>query len=247
MIKTLRVTAAAVLASFVGMGVAAAQSNALSSNKSPVSNPSDLLPSLHAEAIIPVLSEMGIQYQGATLPNGEKVILAQAPDGIKFQLTPTACDANNRRCRGLSMVALFESTQSAQRAISAFDQHYVFVSAGMNDSGVAYLTRYDIADYGVPRGNLAISLLNYLHMAAVFDRHLYEADNMVFAPTNSDLSAERLNMQSILANSSLAQSIGISRESHQVSFEKLTDVVDTFVEADALAPGRLINQTRNKR
>lgn len=246
MIKTFKASVAALAVLGLALGGAQAQSNSLKKKDVPVSNPGELLPSLHAEAVVSVLDEMGIEYQGATLPNGQKVLLAKAKNGIKFQLTPTACDKGGLRCRGISMVALFKSN-APDRAISAFDQHYVFVSAGMQDEGVAYLTRYDLADFGIPKGNLAVSLMNYVHMAAIFDRHLYEATNTVALPSASDLSGESLNMKAILASSDLANSLGYSEESHQVSFELLPDVVNTFVKADDLAPGRLVNSVTGSR
>ena len=246
MIKTFKASVAALAVLGLALGGAQAQSNSLKKKDVPVSNPGELLPSLHAEAVVSVLDEMGIEYQGATLPNGQKVLLAKAKNGIKFQLTPTACDKGGLRCRGISMVALFKSN-APDRAISAFDQHYVFVSAGMQDEGVAYLTRYDLADFGIPKGNLAVSLMNYVHMATIFDRHLYEATNTVALPSASDLSGESLNMKAILASSDLANSLGYSEESHQVSFELLPDVVNTFVKADDLAPGRLVNSVTGSR
>lgn len=249
MIKTvLKVAAISAFAGVVAMGAALAQSNALTAAPPPpVKNPSQMLTSLHAEAVIPILAELGIQYQGATLPDGQKVILAQAENGIKFQLTPMACDEGHTRCRGLNMVAIFQ-TEASSRTVSAFNYRYAFVSAGLDDSGAAYITRYDIADYGMPRGNLAVSIINYLHMAAIFDRHLYEATSTVRAEaTDSDLAANSLNMKSILADSRLAKSLGVSAASHQVSFETISEVVDTFVKADGLTPGRLINQVQGHR
>ncbi len=248
MIKRLFAGAATLLLSgALGVTGALAQSNSLGGQKTPVSNPSQLLSSLHAEAIIPVLAEMGLQYQGATLPNGQKVILAKAPNGIKFQLTPMACDKSAKRCRGLNMVAMFQ-TNAPTRTVSSFNYRYAFISAGLDDTGVAYITRYDIADYGMPKGNLAVSLSNYLHMASVFDRHLYEATNTVNKEASGqDFAANGLNMRGILADTSLAQQVGLSEASHQVSFESITDVVDTFVKADGLAPGRIINQVKGQR
>jgi hypothetical protein len=248
MVKTFLKTAAAVLCAGIAVnGIAAAQSNALARNDAPVKNPAQMLTSLHAEAIIPVVQELGIQYQGATLPNGQKIVLAQAPNGLKFQLTPTACDEAGTRCRGLHMLALFQ-TNAPDRTVSAFNYRYAFVSTGLDDTGVAYISRYEIADYGIPRGNVAVALANYLHMASVFDRHLYEATNTVQKnATDVDLAANGLNMQTILADHGLAREVGLSPASHKVSFEALTDVVDTYVRADTLAPGRIVNSVTGKR
>ncbi|WOI53002.1 YbjN domain-containing protein [Parvularcula sp. LCG005] len=247
MIKTIRTSVATLAAGLAALGVASAQSNALSSGSAPISHPEQMLPSLHAEAIIPLLDEMGIQYQGATLPDGQKVLLAKAKNGIKFQLTPTACDKGMTRCRGLSMMALFQ-TNAPATTVSAFNYRYAFVSTGIADGDVAYIMRYSVADYGIPRGNLAVTLINYLHMASVFDRHLYESTNVVRQDVrDTDLAANGLNMQSILADSSLATMVGLNANSHQVSFEKMTDMVGTFVKADGMAPGRLINHVDGER
>lgn len=231
----------------MSFGMAIAQTNTLVANKAPISNPEQLVPSLHAEAILPILDEMGVTYQGAKLPNGQKIILASAQNGLKFQITPTACNETATTCRGVHMLALFDS-KAPSRTVSAFNYRYAFVSTGIDDSGVAYISRYDVADYGTPRGNIAISVANYLHMASVFDRHLYEATNTVQKDaTDTDLAANGLNMQSILANASLANQVGLNAASHQVSFEQLSSVVDTFVKADGLAPGRIVNNVTGDR
>ncbi|ADM09188.1 hypothetical protein PB2503_05577 [Parvularcula bermudensis HTCC2503] len=226
---------------------AAAQSNALTAPDSLVSNPTSIVPSLHAEALLPILDELGLDYQGATLPDGRRIILAAAPNGLKFQLTPTACENNNKRCRGLHLLSLFE-TNAPSRTVAAFNYRYAFVSTGVDDSGVAYVSRYDIADYGTPKGNIAVSIANYLHMASTFDRHLFEATQTVQKEAlDTDLAANGLNMQGILADGDLAAQIGLSPSSHQVSFEAMTDVVDTFIKADGLAPGRIVNAVTGKR
>jgi hypothetical protein len=226
---------------------AAAQSNALKSDDAPVRNPSASMISLHAEAVMPLLTELGIEHQGATLPGGQKVILATSPNGLKFQITPTACDESGTRCKGLNMLALF-NTRAAERTVSAFNYRYAFVSTGLDDSGVAYISRYDIADYGVPRGNLAVSVQTFLYMSSLFDRHLYESTNTVQKrPSDMDLAAHGLNMRQVLADVSLSQSLGLDVATHEVSFEEITRFVDSFVKADALAPGRLINEVKAPR
>lgn len=226
-----------------------AQSNAIAptSGETSVSNPTGLISNFDAETILPLLGELGLSTQGATLPDGRKIILASAPNGLKFELTPTACNDENTGCSGLHTVALFKSN-APSRTVAAFNYRYAFVSTGVDDSGVAYVSRYDVADFGTPRGNLAVSIQNFLHMASVFDRHLYEATNTVEKDAlDSDLAANGLNMQGILANASLANQVGLSPASHRVSFEALSNVIDTFVQADGLAPGRIVNEVVGQR
>ena len=240
-----KLAGAGVLGAALLSGTAAAQANSLAPT-SPVKNPAATMTSLHAEAIIPVLTELGLSHQGATLPNGQKVVLAEAPNGLKFQITPTACDEAAQRCKGLNMLALFQ-TRAQERTVSAFNYRYAFVSTGLDESGVAYISRYDIADYGMPRGNLAVSIQTYLYMASLFDRHLYEATNTVSNEAlGTDLAAHGLNMQTVMADAKLSDSLGLSFASHEVSFEQITDAVDVFVRADTLSPGRIINQVEGR-
>ena len=240
--------AAAAVALTVGAAGAAAQSNSLASGtQAPVKNPSQTMTSLHAEAIIPVLAELGVEHRGATLPNGQKVILATAPNGLKFQITPTACDETASRCKGVNFLALFNS-RAQERVVSAFNYRYAFVSTGIDQSSNAYISRYDIADYGMPRGNLAVSVKTFLYMASLFDRHLFEATNTVsLDATDQDMAEHGLNMQQVMADSRLAERSGLSLASHQVSLEILPDVVNTFVRADALAPGRIVNEVTGRK
>ena len=230
---------------------ALAQSNSLAtgtaSKAAPVSNPSQTLTSLHAEAIIPVLVELGIEHQGATLPNGQKVILATADNGLRFQVTPTACDETASLCKGVNFLALF-NTRAQERVISSFNYRYAFVSTGLDQQQNAYISRYDIADYGMPKGNLAVSVKTFLYMASLFDRHLFEATNTVsLDASHGDMAEHGLNMQQVLADRSLADATGLSLASHRVSLETLPDVVDTFVRADALAPGRIVNEVKGRK
>lgn len=249
--------AAALSASIVamaGFGAAMAQSNALGAQTNAlggptvrVTEPSEVLGSLHAAALIPVLDELNVSYKGASLPSGEKIILAVSEGGLRFQLTPSACDARGESCKGLHMLALFQS-KAPSRTVAAFNYRYAFVSTGIDDSGVAYISRYEIADYGMPKGNLAVAIGNYLHMASMFDRHLFEATNTVSnEATDTDFAANGLNMRSVLADHRLARQVGLSPNAHNVSLEAISGFVDTYVRADALNPGRIINPVNGTR
>jgi hypothetical protein len=206
-----------------------------------IRNPSAPLTSLHAEALVPIIAEMGLSYEGVTLPRGEKVLLVTARNGAKFQITPTACDGDGR-CRGLHISSMFR-TGADRRTVSAFNDRYAFVSAGMTEDKVAYLTRYEIADFGMPRGNLAVSVEVFIETAGLFAEHLETARRGLKAPPQaSDLSANALNMRA-LAHSVRADTQGatIAPHGHARSFEETHGIVETFLRAEHLYPGRIVN------
>lgn len=228
----------------VQLGAASAQSNALGTTGQ-IRNPSAPLTSLHPEALIPVLAQMGLEYEGATLPSGERALLVTAASGTRFQITPMACD-RARRCRGMHLVSMFD-TQADPRTVAAFNDRYAFVSAGMGAGSVAYLARYEIADFGMPRGNVAVSIEVFLETADLFTEHLRNAaTGLQQEPDGSDLSANGLNMgnlmQSVSLNSARREAV---RHDHAVSFEATHDIVDTFIRAESIYPGRIINALEN--
>lgn len=237
MIKNLFVAG---LAFALSAGVANAQS-AASGTAGKIRNPSQPLTSLHAEALIPVLSQMGLEYEGATLPGGERALLVRAANGTRFQITPMACD-RSRRCRGMHFVTMFE-TDVQPRTVAAFNDRYAFVSAGMNNDSVAYLARYEIADFGMPRGNVAVSIEVFLETASLFTEHLANAaPALKQKPDGSDLSANGLNMSGLMRSVStgFAPKAAMPHR-HALSFEETHDIVDTFARAEKIYPGRIIN------
>ncbi|MEE4208957.1 MAG: YbjN domain-containing protein [Parvularcula sp.] len=208
---------------------------------SKIRNPSAPLTSLHAEALIPIITQMELSYEGVTLPGGQKVLLVQAPDGAKFQVTPTACDQQGR-CRGLHISSMFK-TDADRRTVSAFNDRYAFVSAGMTEDKVAYLTRYEIADFGMPRGNLAVSLEVFIETAALFAEHLGSAERgLKGAPHASDLAATGLNMQTLMHSVRQDEmQNAVAPHGHALSFEETYDIVATFLRAETLYPGKIVN------
>ncbi|MEO1657383.1 MAG: YbjN domain-containing protein [Pseudomonadota bacterium] len=228
-------------AAMLMIGEASAQANALGTSRG-IRNPSAPLTSLHAEALIPVVQQMGLELDGVVLPAGERVLLVTAPDGMQFQITPMACD-DRGRCRGMHLVTLFQ-TEVDHRTVAAFNYRYAFVSAGLNGDDVAYLSRYEVADFGMPRGNVAVTIRLFLETAALFSEHLAASTGeLQKPPAADDLSANGLNMQSLWAT---APQFGdekpiAPKHPHVISFEETARVVDTFVRAEAIYPGRIMN------
>ncbi|MEM0928335.1 MAG: YbjN domain-containing protein [Pseudomonadota bacterium] len=228
-------------AALLMIGGAHAQADALGTS-SGIRNPSAPLTSLHAEALIPVIQQMGLQLDGVTLPAGERVLLVTAKDGTQFQITPMACD-DRGRCRGMHLVTLFQ-TDADHRTVAAFNYRYAYVSAGLSGDDVAYLSRYEVADFGMPRGNVAVTIGLFLETAALFGEQLAASTGELQKPPSADdLSANGLNMQSLWATApQFADAPPVApRHPHVISFEETARVVETFVRAEAIYPGRIMN------
>lgn len=237
----------------LGFGAANADDGALSIS-SKIRNPSAPLTSLHAEALIPIVSQMGLDYEGVTLPNGDKALLVSTATGSRFQITPMACGQDGR-CKGMHLVSMFE-TDVDRRTVSAFNDRYAFVSAGLSKQDLAYLARYEIADFGLPRGNIAVSIDVFLETSRLFADHLEQATGKLKqAPDGSDLSANALNMESLMTSVSLRAGNRELYESHShssfvphghaISFEQTHDIVETYVRAEEVYPGRIVNHIGN--
>ncbi len=236
--KTL-ISLAASLA-LTGVAIAAPKQDA------PISKPDELLYDYDVETIIPVLQELGLPWEGRTAPGGAKVVLSEAENGIKFVLAPAACvRAVDDGCYGVNMIAIFTG-DADQRTVQAFNYKYPYTSAGIDNSGSAFISRYDIADFGTPRGNFARSLDVFLTQAAYFRDTLETATVTVNrAAYTGDLAANSLNLQTIISDEELAQRIGIDTNGHEVSLEQTADFISVLFEASEQVPEKIINDVAN--
>ena len=212
----------------------------------PISKPDELLFDYDVETIIPVLQELGLPWEGRTAPGGAKVVLSEAENGIKFVLAPAACvRAVDDGCYGVNMIAIFTG-DADQRTVQAFNYKYPYTSAGIDNSGSAFISRYDIADFGTPRGNFARSLDVFLSQAAYFRDTLETATVTVNrAAYTGDLAANSLNLQTIISDEELAQRIGIDTNGHEVSLEQTAAFISILFEASEQVPEKIINDVAN--
>jgi hypothetical protein len=207
-----------------------------------IRNPSAPLTSLHAEALVPILRQLGLSHEGAILPGGEKILRVTTPHGARLQLIPMSCDAPER-CRALHILSLHEAN-SNRRQTQAFAMRYAFLSAGTGSDGTAFLSRYELADFGIPRGNLATSLLTFIKMMARFEDLLGRpAEALTQAPLASDLSAFDLNKRA-LAQHLPAKAIedALPLHPHDQGFEATSRMVETFIRAEKIYPGQIVNR-----
>lgn len=180
-------------------GHAAAQNSFSTAPAAPVADPNRAIANFDIASVGAVLTELGVTWQTMTAQDGTPIVAANVAGALIFYLQPTACQgANNTNCIGLNTLAFFDGAANPQ-TVRAFNDRYAFVSAGlMSSGGGAYISRYDIADYGIPRGNVASSVLNFVTLADNFQSELASASQTVaFEGYAADLSSSFLNKRGI--------------------------------------------------
>ncbi len=158
-----------------------------------ISNPAGVVRNLDIANLGPVLTDLGVQWEQRSGPEGQPFIVASV-NGYFLNIVPAACQgANNTQCLGAQTFALNEAPSVSQQSINAFNIRYAFLSAGPLPNGY-YLSRYDIADYGIARGNVQSSVASFLSIAANAGAELAGGGQTIstigFA---EDLSASHLN------------------------------------------------------
>ncbi|MFN3960137.1 MAG: hypothetical protein ACK4NP_09520 [Parvularculaceae bacterium] len=146
----------------IWLGAFAASGSAMAQT---ISNPTGTVRNFDIANLGPVLTDMGVQWEQRSGPNGQAFIVANV-NGYFLNIVPSACQgANGSQCLGAQTFALNESPAVSQQGINAFNLRYAFLSAGPLQNGY-YLSRYDIADYGIARGNVYSSIASFLSIAA---------------------------------------------------------------------------------
>ncbi len=158
-----------------------------------ISNPSGSVRNFDIANLGPLLTDLGIQWEQRAGPSGAPFVVANV-NGYFLNIVPTAClGQNNTQCVGAQTFALNEAPAVNQQSINAFNLRYSFLSAGPLANGF-YLSRYDIADYGIARGNVQSSLASFLSIAAQAGAELAGGGQTVSTVGYAeDLSASHLN------------------------------------------------------
>lgn len=184
----------AVALGFAAVTGAQAQ-NQLTPSQPAVANPTTIVNKFSVQTVGPVLNELGMPWQVKQLDNGAQYIHA-ASGSMQFYIFFTVCETDG--CAGMYAQTIFATTNANTQTVHAFNSRQLFGSAGLSQTGDAYVVRYDIADYGIPRGNIAISLANFLNLAVMFSDELANAHQTVSLEGYADdLAATHLNRQNL--------------------------------------------------
>ncbi len=228
------------IASTVAVAIGGSLTSAAAQNAG-VSNPSSVIPNYDVSSIGPILNELGVAWQAQKGDDGQTFIAANVADQVNFLLAPTACrDVNQSDCVGLNMVAIFDGAANPQ-TVQAFNYRYAFASAGLDPSGSAYISRYEIADYGAHRGNIATSIQVFANQVVMFGAELATARRTVSLDGYADdLSASHLNRQSVTMMTGYEVLPNSPIDAHQRGFEQAAAQVKKLI-ANKSAPRNKIN------
>ncbi len=227
--------------------VALGASPAFAQNEEVIANPRGMVANFDAVNLGPVLTELGVVWQERRTSDGQAFIAASIGGALNFNVVPLAClGPNNTGCVGANVVTFFTGGYANPQSVSAFNQKYVFTSAGVfADNSGAYLSRYEIADYGIPRGNIASSIGSYFALAQKF-RDEIAARTVSADGYGDDLSAGILNVRS-------AEAVGIDARVagdgtmmaiHQAELEATPELVRKLMASENAPRNKITNVTK---
>ena len=210
-----------------------------------LSNPTGVVKNFDASTLGPLLSELGISWNAQQGDNGRTFIAANIGGQLNVNFIPSAClEGGSRNCIGLNTLAYFEGGSPNPQTVSAFNQKYWFVSAGIVSSGKgAYISRYEIADFGIARGNVESSLRNFVFLADKFRSEISSGAKTVSLDGYADdMSASLLNTKGVKA---IGGVLDTADNVHIGGFEEAPEVVKVFL-SDPNAPKNKIDNIVNK-
>lgn len=220
---------AAALAAFAAIGGAASAQVVYD-----IKNPSATVRNFDAANLGTVLTDLGLAYQLGDVDGNGQQEFRVVRDNFIFFVVPTACLANGTsNCVGAHIFAFFTTSPVNQQTINAFNIRFPFVSTGPLPNGF-YVARYEIADFGIARGNVESSLDSFYDLAGEAFRQLGSSSQTVSAEGFADdMAASLLNEASARA-SGLAPANADGQATHLHQIRVLADRVRAF--ADAATP-----------
>lgn len=205
-----------------------------------ISNPAGTVRNFDIASLGPVLTDLGVQWEQRSGPEGQPFIVADVA-GVFVNIVPAACQGGaGNGCVGAQTFALFESPAVSQQSINAFNLRYAFLSAGPLSNGY-YLSRYDIADFGIARGNVQSSLASFRSIAANASTELSGGSQTVSTVGYAD------DMSAGVLNDASARAIGVDTSHASGSDLHLREIraMPEFVKAFAASGAAAYNKIEN--
>jgi len=94
-----------------------------------------------------------------------------ASNGAKFFAMPMACNSAGK-CIGLSLEAIYSGGGYPLSTANDFNNAHVFTQAYITSDGAAHLSRYEIADSGIPVGNVVVNYQTFAGLIPQFSATL---------------------------------------------------------------------------
>ncbi len=214
--------------------------------QSGISNPTGVVKNFDPANLGPVLSELGVVWQERQTSDGRTYLAANIGGQLSVAFLPQAClDGGARNCVGLNTYAEFNGVSVNPQTIAAFNQKYWFVAAGVtSDNRGAFISRYDIADYGIARGNIKSSLENFVVLALKLREELRTGSKTVSLDGYAeDLSSNLLNRRGFEAMGGEVAKTSLV-DHHLADFEATPEFVKMFVSDPDAPKNKILNVAR---
>jgi hypothetical protein len=210
----------------------------------PIVNPRGMVANFDAANVGPVLTELGVVWQERQLADGQRFIAASAGGNLSFNIVPAAClGPNNTGCVGAQMFAVFTGSSANAQSLAAFNAKYAFTSVGaLPDSNAIYISRYDIADYGIPRGNVASSVYSFFALAERFQQEVGGGATTVSVDGYAeDMAAAYLNRAAGEKAGVATVAVSNFATLHQAAFEATPMLVRALSNAENAPKNKISN------
>ncbi|NWG46055.1 MAG: hypothetical protein HXY25_05860 [Alphaproteobacteria bacterium] len=158
-----------------------------------------MVPYFTLEELQSTFKSVGIaSVQGQVGADGPAYLQAADPSSnLVFVAEPMAC--YDGRCVGLMLSAQFRGDLVTPEAVRQYDLGQPFIKAVMVAENTALIGRYEIADFGIPRGNIRASVANFLAIAAYFPEFARSSQTTA----SNELPANRLKGSSDVQSAAL--------------------------------------------
>lgn len=206
-----------------------------------ISNPSGNVRNFDIANMTPVLTELGVAWEQRTRDDGTPFLVGSV-NGISFNFLPVACvGPSGSNCVGAITFALFSGAAANQQSINAFNQRYSFTTVGPLDTGGFYVSRYDIADFGIARGNVESSVDSFLNLVRTAAGELANSSTTVSTEGYAD------DLSAALLNEAAGRAIGVEVRAPQThagaqhlrEIERLPDLIRAFAASGAAGVNRI--------
>ncbi len=193
-----------------------------------------------------LLGELNIASDIKTARNGRRYLQAAYGAKLIFEIIPAAClGPDGDRCLGANFLARFKGEAPNPQMVTAFNRSFAFSTVGVMPDGGAYVSRYEIADFGAPRGNVASSLESFIYIAELFRKEL-ETSGATVATVGyaEDQAARRLN-RTVSEDFGVVTAVSPSRKAlHQIAMEEAPVFVDLLNSEDETPHNKIRNLSR---
>lgn len=214
-----------------------------SSSGGGLTNPKNIVQNFSVQTVGPVLNELGVNWQVNQLESGAQYIVA-ASGAFPFVMQFTACSgAGQSGCLGMITLSFFSGDTPNAQTVQAFNANSPFATAGVSQEGTAYLSRYDIADFGIPRGNIASSIVNFVSLSGMFADELSTSSQTVSLDGYvSDMADNHLNRVGAENLTGLRAAPKTPLERHQAGFEGSAELIRQLLKEEAVPHNKIVNK-----